>query len=54
MAGRRKYFYLYDLQGGTVERVAPLLGTAVQVEPMKPVLKAPGTKRLMLKCDQPL
>jgi len=26
-------------------------GEAVQVDPMKPTLKAPGTKRLKLKCD---
>jgi hypothetical protein len=28
-------------------------GTAVQVEPMKPELKAPGTKRLKLSYDEP-
>ena len=27
------------------------LGVAVQVDPMKPKLKPPGTKRLKLKCD---
>jgi hypothetical protein len=26
-------------------------GWAVQVDPMKPTLKPPGTKRLRLKCD---
>jgi hypothetical protein len=26
----------------------------VQVEPIKPALKAPGTKRLKLNCDEPL
>jgi len=26
-------------------------GRAVQVDPIKPALKAPGTKRLKLKCD---
>jgi U3 small nucleolar RNA-associated protein 18 len=26
VAGRRRYFYVYDLQGGAVERVAPLVG----------------------------
>ena len=26
VAGRRRYFYIYDLQGGAVERVAPLIG----------------------------
>ena len=31
-----------------------LLGNAVQVEPMKPTLQAPGTKRLKLNCDEPL
>jgi len=30
------------------------LGRAVQVEPMKPVLKAPGTMLLKLRCDEPL
>jgi hypothetical protein len=29
-------------------------GTAVQLDPIKPTLKAPGTKRLKLKCDEPL
>ena len=29
-------------------------GEAVQVAPIKPTLKAPGTKRLKLKCDEPL
>ena len=29
-------------------------GRAVQVDPIKPTLKAPGTKRLKLKCDEPL
>jgi hypothetical protein len=29
-------------------------GGAVQVDPIKPKLKAPGTKRLQLKCDEPL
>jgi len=28
------------------------LGMAVQVEPMKPLLKAPGTKRLKLEYDE--
>jgi len=26
----------------------------VQVDPIKPTLKAPGTERLKLKCDEPL
>ena len=26
----------------------------MQVDPIKPKLKAPGTKRLQLKCDEPL
>ena len=26
----------------------------MQVDPVKPTLKAPGTKRLKLKCDEPL
>ena len=29
-------------------------GRAVQVDPMKPTLKPPGTKRLILRCDIPL
>ena len=29
-------------------------GKAVQVDPIKPALKPPGTKRLKLKCDRPL
>jgi len=29
-------------------------GRAVQVDPIKPTLKAPRTKRLKLKCDEPL
>jgi len=29
-------------------------GRAVQVDPVKPKLKAPGTKHLKLKCDGPL
>ena len=28
VAGRRKYFYLHDLEGGTVERVSPLISRA--------------------------
>ena len=30
----------------------PLPGKAVQVDPIKPTLKAPGTKRLKLKYDK--
>ena len=26
----------------------------MQVDPIKPTLNAPGTKRLILKCDEPL
>ena len=26
----------------------------MQVDPMKPTLKAPGSERLKLKCDEPL
>ena len=29
-------------------------GEAVQVDPIKPKLKAPGTKRLKVQCDEPL
>jgi len=28
------------------------LGRAVQVDPIKPTLKAPGTKRLQLRCGE--
>jgi hypothetical protein len=28
-------------------------GTAVQVDPMKPTLKAPGSERPKLNCDDP-
>jgi len=31
--------------------IVPGLGRAVQVEPMEPELKSPGSKRLKLKCD---
>jgi len=31
-----------------------ILGSAVQVDPMKPTLKAPGTKRLKLEHEKPL
>ena len=30
------------------------LGRAAQVDPIKPMLNLPGTKRLKLKCDEPL
>ena len=33
---------------------AGIPGRAVQVDPSKPTLTAPGTKRLKLKCDEPL
>ena len=32
----------------------PTGGKAVQVDTMKPMLKASGTERLKLKCDEPL
>jgi len=32
----------------------PQCGRAVQVDPIKPTLKAPGTKRLKVKCDESL
>ena len=40
--------------GGRAAGVAGPRGRAVQVDPIKPELKAPGTKRLKLKCDEPL
>jgi len=40
-------------EGGEVPAaVRGVPGTAVQVEPMKPMLKAPGTKQLNLKYDE--
>jgi hypothetical protein len=36
---------------GTAARFHHPNGRAVQVDPIKPKLKAPGTKRLKLKCD---
>jgi len=35
-----------------VVRSSPAHGRAVQVDPIKPTLKAPGTKRLKLKYDK--
>jgi len=34
--------------------VQPRRGAPVQVDPIRPKLKAPGTKRLTLKCDESL
>jgi len=48
---------VYDAAGDMCEAVLGGRGgqgRAVQVDPMKPVLKAPGTKRLKLECDEPL
>jgi len=42
-----------DAAAGGLGR-AQLQGRAVQVDPIKPVLKAPGTKRLKLNSDDPL
>jgi len=42
--------YLADEGGG----FGPSLGRAVQVDPINPTLKAPGTECLKLKCDEPL
>jgi hypothetical protein len=39
---------------GTTRRAAPARGRAVQVDPIKPEFKPPGTTRLKLKCDDPL
>jgi len=36
------------------DAVAAALGRAVQVDPIKPTSKAPGTKRLKLKYDEVL
>jgi len=43
---------VYTTGGGGGGR--PLCGRAVQVDPIKPRLKAPGTKRLKLTHDEPL
>ena len=40
--------------GGGGGSVVASLGSAVQVEPMKPMLKPPETKRLKLRCGEPL
>jgi hypothetical protein len=40
---------ILQLHGG-----APIHGRAVQLDPIKPKLKPPGTKRLKLKHDEPL
>jgi hypothetical protein len=42
-----------DLDGQVVEAGRVHVGKAVQAEPMKPTLKAPGSKRLKLKSDEP-
>jgi hypothetical protein len=43
--GRPQHFLCGNQKG------SDCLGTTVQVDPMKPELKPPGTKRLKLKCD---
>ena len=40
--------------GEQAGRPAASHGRAMQVEPIKPTLKAPGIKLLKLKCDRPL
>ena len=45
---------IHILRGPWVMARVTALGRAVQVDPIKPTLKAPGTKRLKLKCDEPL
>jgi len=47
MSGRPGY-------GGAGRRGGSDQGRAVQVDPIKPKLKLPGTKRLKLKCDEAL
>jgi len=52
----------FNLESNSIEELDGLLhlehlrclyiGKAVQVVPIKPTLKAPGTKRLKLKCDR--
>ena len=43
-----------DAAGKTMSGVESFLGRAVQVDPIKPTLKAPGTERLNLEYDGPL
>ena len=45
---------LEDGQRGARRAARRRRGRAVQVDPIKATLKAPGTKRLKLKCDEPL
>jgi hypothetical protein len=40
--------------GAVVGRPPPGGGRAVQVHPIKPVLKAPGSMLLKVRCDEPL
>jgi hypothetical protein len=42
------------LELGELREMMRTLGKAVQVDPIKPTLKAPETKRLKLKYDEPL
>jgi hypothetical protein len=42
------------LREANVAAARGVRGRAVQVEPMKPMLKPPGTDRLKPECDEPL
>jgi len=47
--------YREQVQSVTADGIDPdNIGKAVQVDPIKPTLKASGTKRLTLKSDEPL
>jgi hypothetical protein len=39
--------------GGGDHSAAAMLGRAVQVDPIKPKMKAPGSMLLKLRCDEP-
>ena len=43
---------ILDLYGDDSESRLAALGEAVQLDPINPTLKSPGTRRLKLKCDK--
>ena len=47
----RRYCEGPEPRAGGLLRVGDLPGWAVQIDPIKPMLKPPGTKRLKLNCD---
>jgi len=46
--------HLHKKMNVPMEKIPAALGRAVQVASIRPTLKAPGTKRLTLKCDESL